>query len=135
MPTVNDGRANATFRLDLYSLMGSNGISSGGTVPPVPRLHVETATEPRNELVSNAIFQNATELSTPAIEDAPPYAKDLPLYRKVFDDNMQNKPVKHDEAFVLLLSWADAIDDIKVKPEVRSSLIIKQPLLNSDSVR
>ncbi|KAF2186442.1 hypothetical protein K469DRAFT_686852 [Zopfia rhizophila CBS 207.26] len=40
-------------------------------------------------------------------------------FRKTFDENMQNKPVKHDQVFVLLLSWADELDDLKVEPEVK----------------
>jgi hypothetical protein len=38
--------------------------------------------------------------------------------RQAFDENMKNRPVKHDEGHVLLLSWEELLDDLEVKPEV-----------------
>jgi hypothetical protein len=49
------------------------------------------------------------------------HKRDLDEYRKIFNRNMENKPVKHDRVFVLIWTWADAIDDLKVKVEVSHS--------------
>jgi hypothetical protein len=39
---------------------------------------------------------------------------------KAFDENMKNRPVKHDEGHILLLSWEELLDDLEVKPEVQN---------------
>jgi hypothetical protein len=38
--------------------------------------------------------------------------------RKAFHENMKNRPVKHDAAHVLLLSWDKKLDDMGVHSEV-----------------
>jgi hypothetical protein len=47
--------------------------------------------------------------------------------RKVFDENMKNRPVKHDAAHVLLLSWDDTLDDVGVQTEVGQYLVNERP--------
>jgi hypothetical protein len=46
------------------------------------------------------------------------YVRDLEEYRMIFNSRMKNKPVKHDRVHVLMWTWADALDDLKVKSEV-----------------
>ncbi|KAF2470784.1 uncharacterized protein BDR25DRAFT_303768 [Lindgomyces ingoldianus] len=55
---------------------------------------------------------------TPLTPDSMRAQRDLQLLRTIWDKNMQNKPVKHDRVCVLLLSWREELDDLKVKPEV-----------------
>lgn len=43
----------------------------------------------------------------------------LVQYRKIFNDHVRNKPVRHDFVHVLLLSWDPVVDDLAVKDEVR----------------
>ncbi|PVI01371.1 hypothetical protein DM02DRAFT_727909 [Periconia macrospinosa] len=66
---------------------------------------------------SNPFFQNGTEILAPSETDANFTPKDLALYKQHFNDNMQNKPVKHDKAYALLVSWHTDIDDLNVKSE------------------
>jgi hypothetical protein len=40
------------------------------------------------------------------------------IIRRAFEENMKNRPVKHDDGHVLLLSWAELLDDLEVKSEV-----------------
>jgi hypothetical protein len=50
------------------------------------------------------------------------YERDLDEFRKVFNGNMKNKPVKHDRVYVLIWTWGDFIDDLGVKGEVRNHI-------------
>lgn len=47
-----------------------------------------------------------------------PAERELARLQKLFDHHMRSEPVRHDNVFVLLLSWDDDIDELKVKPEV-----------------
>jgi hypothetical protein len=49
--------------------------------------------------------------------------------RRIFDDNMKNRPVKHDAAHVLLLSWDEKLDDMGVQPEVAKYLLRKTKII------
>jgi hypothetical protein len=70
---------------------------------------------PEKETSSNAVAgKEATKLETHSN-----YKNNVHEFRKAFDDNMRNKPVYHDKTFVLLLSWADELDDLDVKHEVK----------------
>jgi hypothetical protein len=84
-------------------------------------LHLQTTSpsNPNFEPPAPTMVHDKALLSMPATPETPILEKNLQEYQIAFEDNMQNKPVKHDETFVLLLSWADELDDLKVKPEVR----------------
>jgi hypothetical protein len=70
---------------------------------------------PEKEPSSNAgAGSEATKLETLSTQK-----NNVHEFRKAFDDNMRNKPVYHDKTFVLLLSWADELDDLGVKHEVK----------------
>jgi hypothetical protein len=49
------------------------------------------------------------------------HKRELEEFRSIFNDNMRNKPVKHDHVHVLLWTWGEALDDLKVKEEVSDS--------------
>lgn len=55
----------------------------------------------------------ATTPTTPDVLDVK-----LKLFQKVFDEHMENTPVKHDQGHVLLLSWDPDLDDLNVQSEV-----------------
>ena len=44
--------------------------------------------------------------------------RELEEYQAVFDQNMRNKPVKHDKVFVFMWTWSEDLDDLNVKNEV-----------------
>ncbi|KAF2028208.1 hypothetical protein EK21DRAFT_114122 [Setomelanomma holmii] len=46
------------------------------------------------------------------------YERELDEYRTIFNKYMKNKPVKHDRVYVLIWTWEDALDDLKVREEV-----------------
>lgn len=46
------------------------------------------------------------------------YKREFNEFRAAFNSYMENKPVKHDSVFVLIWTWANEIDDLKVKEEV-----------------
>lgn len=48
------------------------------------------------------------------------------IFIKTFDKHMENKPVKHDNVFAFLFSWAPALDDLKVAEEVRHDFEISR---------
>lgn len=45
--------------------------------------------------------------------------RELEEYKSIFNQNMKNKPVKHDKAHVFMWTWEEKYDDLKVKKEVR----------------
>ena len=79
--------------------------------------------QPRIEPVDNGDGQNEPLTLSPASKLGPMYNKNLKALREIFQDHMRNKPVKHDRAQVLLLSWTDELDDLGVRPEVSSSIL------------
>lgn len=46
------------------------------------------------------------------------HQRGLDEFRSVFNNSMKNKPVKHDEVHVLIWTWGEELDDLKVKEEV-----------------
>jgi hypothetical protein len=103
----------------------------------VPRLQVQTATP----LTSDTEAQNEAVLST--LTPSPPEALDIRRvvdqqreheqkvqeFQKVFNENLQNAPVRHDRVCVLLLSWENNIDDCNVEDEVLIYAIISLKIL------
>jgi hypothetical protein len=98
---------------------------TGTTVSPVSTLELETTIGIVQSPDSNSGIQNDINSTTPTTPEMVRVKRDRLLFQKVFDDNMKNKPVKHDKGYVLLLSWEDKIDDLNVKDEV-SEYIVKQ---------
>ncbi|KAF2268850.1 hypothetical protein CC78DRAFT_575834 [Lojkania enalia] len=78
---------------------------------------LNTHLQPRNE-PTDSEGQNGP--STPAPPTPASIPKNLKDFQKAFTDNMRNKPVKHDRGYVLLLSWAPALDDLGIKDEFDS---------------
>ena len=46
------------------------------------------------------------------------HQRGLDEFRSVFNNKMKNKPVKHDHVHVLIWTWGERLDDLKVKEEV-----------------
>jgi hypothetical protein len=46
------------------------------------------------------------------------WKRELEEYRAIFNQNMKNKPVKHDKVHVFMWTWDEDQDDLKVKKEV-----------------
>lgn len=93
--------------------------NSGGSPSPVGNLKVETAIidmviqdEPKSILIA----QNKDPATTPTTPDV--LDVKLKRFQKVFDEHMENTPVKHDQGHVLLLSWDPDLDDLNVQSEV-----------------
>ncbi|ORY09325.1 hypothetical protein BCR34DRAFT_589428 [Clohesyomyces aquaticus] len=101
--------------------MSSNVVSLGGTSTLMPKLLIPKPSEPYNTPTSDYATQNEAVHSRPPTPDSLNYGKVLPVdlqdFRRAFDEKMQNKPVKHDQAFVLLLCWEDELDDLNIKSE------------------
>ena len=70
--------------------------------------------------------QNGARPPTPPLSAEPKtkmayalqWKRELEQYRAIFNQNMKNKPVKHDEVHVFMWTWDDKLDDLKVKKEV-----------------
>jgi hypothetical protein len=94
---------------------------SGDTTLNTEALRLETNMQPQDETPDTGEGRKKANVSatlTPGTSTRPTSQRDFQEFRKAFDANMRNKPVKHDKGFVLLLSWSDELDDLKVKPEV-----------------
>lgn len=46
------------------------------------------------------------------------HQRELEEFQKAFNDNMENKPVKHDKVHVFMWTWEEEFDDLNVKKEV-----------------
>ena len=103
----------------LLSPMAPTPQITGTVASPAGTLKVETSIVLKDEREIASSNSNDNSEITPTTPEFLRAQKDRHLFRKAFEDNMKNKPVKHDKVFVLLLSWEDSIDDCNVKPEVR----------------
>lgn len=92
---------------------------TGTTASPVSTLKLETSIGLVQSSDSGLGTQDENLSMSPTTPEMVRVQRDRLLFQKVFDENMKNKPVKHDKGYVLLLSWEDKIDDLKVKDEVR----------------
>ena len=99
--------------------------TTGTTGSPVSTLKLETSIGLVQSPESGLGAQDGMLSISPTTADMVRVQRDRLLFQKVFDENMKNKPVKHDKGYVLLLSWEDKIDDLKVKDEVRIQVIEK----------
>lgn len=103
------------------------------TTNSLPVLQVRTATpvmsdtEPHNETVLTALAPSSSEDSDVRIvlEQQSEHERKVRDFQKVFKDNLQNAPVRHDRVNVLLLSWEKDIDDCNVDGEVPSLTILR----------
>jgi hypothetical protein len=92
---------------------------TGTTCSPVSALKLETSIGLVQSPESGLCTQDGILSMSPTTPEMVRVQRDRLHFQKVFDENMKNKPVKHDKGYVLLLSWDDEIDDLKVKDEVR----------------
>jgi hypothetical protein len=72
------------------------------------------------QLETRAIVRSAEESSGNEGSVSEDRKLELMRFKKTFDENIRNKPVHHDKVHVLLLSWEDGLDDLRVKGEVSS---------------
>lgn len=106
------------------SFMPSSVENSRRTSPRASSLQVQTTTA----LVSDLEAQPdsaVTATSADSLEDyknheekAKAHEQKVQNLQRVFDENMQNKPVIYRRVCVLLLSWENTVDDLKVEEEV-----------------
>lgn len=80
--------------------------------------HGETKSMNRNVCAQANLTPIKTQSSASIQADGVPVDETSRL-QKLFDDYLKSEPVRHDRVFVLLLTWDDDIDELKVKTEVR----------------
>ncbi|KAF2657863.1 hypothetical protein K491DRAFT_714156 [Lophiostoma macrostomum CBS 122681] len=101
--------------------MAPRPLAPGDTISSSQALRLETNLQPHDETPDTGEARKKANVSatlTPETSTRSRWQRDFRDFRRAFDENMRNKPVKHDKGFVLLLSWTDELDDLKVKPEV-----------------
>ena len=93
-------------------------LAQGNTTSSPEALRVETNVLTVDRAVNTGEDGSMPGALTPEVATRPISKRDLQIFKKAFNAKMKNKPVRHDQGHVLLLSWAPALDDLKVKPEV-----------------